>query len=356
MAKAQIVLKVLSVLGFITIIGCGKSAELPSILIPNQSSGVPSGSPLSPTNPSVAGGICSALSFANVSYPSSLNSADDMVLSLALNITGSYEGNSSWGNLANNFDGQGMSLGLLNQNLGTGSLQPLLLSMNNKSGAIIRQDFAAADSESMQNMLSSYYGKTVNTLQALFALDDLNADVVNADPVSPFDKDIATITPKTISSESESVQWAITNLYLPNGSFVPQWQAELVKMANTPQYISVQVQGALGYHNKVLSYMNELSVHQVRAYLMLFDVVTQNGGLYAADITSYLTWLKSNPNSDETARLTKILNLRLTHVLVKYYADVLSRKLTIINGIGVVHETRRNLPSQYCYSSTANYR
>src|SRR4051794_25917173 len=57
--------------------------------------------------------ICSKLDFANLDWPSSMGVAEHDPFALALNISGSFEGNDGWENLTNNFDGQGLSLGLL---------------------------------------------------------------------------------------------------------------------------------------------------------------------------------------------------------------------------------------------------
>ena len=71
--------------------------------------------------------ICGRLSFQGISWPQTLPAKDRKSLATSLNLTGSYEGGQGWINITNNFDGMGMSLGLLQQNFGSGSLQPLLL-------------------------------------------------------------------------------------------------------------------------------------------------------------------------------------------------------------------------------------
>lgn len=49
-------------------------------------------------------------------------------------VTGKFEGNKGFANLSGNFDGQGISAGVLQWNLGQGSLQPILLEMLEASG------------------------------------------------------------------------------------------------------------------------------------------------------------------------------------------------------------------------------
>ncbi|MGF2075402.1 hypothetical protein, partial [Enterococcus casseliflavus] len=62
--------------------------------------------------------ICSNLSFKNDTFPKGLSSIQTQGFELALTISGSFEGASGWANLSNNFDGEGLSMGLLSQNLG----------------------------------------------------------------------------------------------------------------------------------------------------------------------------------------------------------------------------------------------
>ena len=87
--------------------------------------------------------ICSQLNFENVSWSPNLSFAERNALALALNISGSFEGSAGWSNLANNFDGQGMSFGLLNQTLGTGSLQPLMTRFSRENPALGQRIFGS---------------------------------------------------------------------------------------------------------------------------------------------------------------------------------------------------------------------
>ncbi|MCJ8277796.1 MAG: hypothetical protein MJK18_13215, partial [Bdellovibrionales bacterium] len=60
-------------------------------------------------------GICSSLEFKGVTWSPELSQDDRVAFAIALNVSGSFEGHSGWSNLSNNFDGQGVSMGLLNQ-------------------------------------------------------------------------------------------------------------------------------------------------------------------------------------------------------------------------------------------------
>jgi len=287
--------------------------------------------------------ICSPLDFSQVTWTSGLSPFRKTSVELALNISGSFEGAQGWANLTNNFDGQGLSMGLLNQNLGTGSLQPLLLEMENNFPGILQNIFSSAHLQSLEAMLAQWEADAKSS--NLLGLDGIEKLSILDEP--------SQFGPQTAAS-SASVAWAVNNLY-SGSNFVPQWEAELTALGESAKYISVQVEAALALHNQTLTQMAPLQVNELRAYLMVFDIMVQDGGIYAQDFSDYGTWLNQNPASNNTSRLMEILNLRLRHVKSQYVADVQSRKMAIINGSGVVHGDNRNLEQQYCFNRLLSY-
>ncbi|MCB0366833.1 MAG: hypothetical protein KDD68_15660, partial [Bdellovibrionales bacterium] len=105
--------------------------------------------------------ICSNLNFDSVTWPAELSARQIEDMALALSITGSFEGRSGWHNISTNFDGQGMSLGLLQQNFGQGSLQPLLIRMRDHHSGVWRGHFAPGDLNSMEAMLAAWESSSV---------------------------------------------------------------------------------------------------------------------------------------------------------------------------------------------------
>jgi hypothetical protein len=278
------------------------------------------------------------LDFSGVTWSESLTLDDRKALGIALNISGSYEGNSGWGNIANNFDGQGVSLGLLNQNLGQGSLQPMLIRMRDEHPDVLKAIFRPEHLKSLLAMLSRWEkaSKLETPSPTLSILDE---------PVDSGER----------SANSESVEWAEENLYDGFG-FDPVWKKELVALAEHPDYVSYQIAAAEGYHQKALKYQARIGIRELRAYLLLFDIVVQNGSLYEQDLTDYEAYVKANPSATSTQKLEKLVELRIRHVREEYKADVRARKKTIINGTGTVHGERRNLPKEYSYDPIQTYR
>ncbi len=114
--------------------GLGSGAESPP---PGQPASPPPYSSVEPPSK-----INSNIDFSDIVWPQTMHPFDQRALELALNITGSFEGLESWTNITNNFDKQGMSLGLLSQNFGSGTLQPLLIQMRDKHAGEMSRIFS----------------------------------------------------------------------------------------------------------------------------------------------------------------------------------------------------------------------
>jgi hypothetical protein len=305
-----------------------------------------------PRNESLS--ICSKLDFDGIVWSKAVNPAEYNAMALALNISGSFEGGSGWQNLTNNFDGQGFSYGLLNQCLGQGSLQPLLIEMRDRYPSSMRSELSPADLNKMLEMLSNWesYGSTasvsnlssLNNLSdyGLSALDDPN-EIQSITGINP-QNDLAV---ELLTKNQESVNWAASTLY-SGTRFKSVWSSQLESLAQTPGYRSIQVEAAVRIHQSAVALFKHFKLKEVRSYLFLFDIFVQNGGLPQTDIKELDAKFASNSISNEAEKLKAILSLRLTHVKAQFRGDVKSRKLSIINGSGRVHGIRRNYAKEFC--------
>ena len=284
--------------------------------------------------------IHSDLDFSNVTWPAQLIPEDRVALTLALNISGSYEGRDGWASIAGNFDGQGVSLGLLNQCLGQGTLQSLLIRMRDEHPDTLAVIFSTDHLKSLMGMLDRWQQDVVSSAEIPGRLSLLD------EPMAAGQAEAAS---------QASVAWAKSNLYHDDG-FDPVWKTELTTLAAHPQYVSFQIAAALRYHEQALAYAAQVELRELRAYLMLFDVVVQNGGFYPEDMSGYAAYTAAAPQATSTQKLQKLLALRLRHVRKKYAADVRSRKSAIILGTGTVHGTKRDLPHEYSYDPLWPYR
>ena len=282
-------------------------------------------------------GICSKLNFDGVNFPSQVTTSEIDAFELALNISGGLEGSTGWGNLANNFDGQGMSFGLLNQNFGQGSLQPIWIKMRDRHLGTLKSIFKGNHAASVLQML--------NRWETSLSILEVNPGIL-----SPLDiqNDFFTTASAVLGRNSGSVSWAVSNLY-NGGQFKADWLQELTELANSLEYVTLQLESAAALHLRAKSYVGTLQVSQIRSYLFSFDIVVQNGGFYPGDLSDYKNFLSSSPHASDTQRLDQMLNFRLRHVNGRYVADVRSRKLAVIDGHGFVHGAARNFETEYCF-------
>lgn len=294
--------------------------------------------------------ICSPLSFTGLSWSKSIGFTERDPLALALNISGSFEGASGWANLANNFDGMGLSMGLLNQNFGQGTLQPIWSEMRKVDLTQVTGSFSSKNFSSLSKMLDLWESKTSQAKSIHledYGYNDLDDPELVAEDLGVDPLELQMITTALLAKNQESVNWAKQNLY-SGTKFKSDWKSQLTQFANTAAYRSIQVSRAEKIHNQALELMATFQAITLKSYLFFFDIVVQNGGISTKIRDKYLAWAKSNGAASEKTRMLKLLEYRLTVVNSKYVSDVRSRKTAILNGKGVVHGASRDFAKEYC--------
>ena len=332
MLKTSHIKLVLTGLSLVFIFGCGPTFNSPSSAPAPSSNDTSS---LVPEPSHTEKGICSSLDFLGFSWPSNMFEFEKEALEIALNITGSFEGPYGWRNLTNDFDGQGLSMGLMNQTLGTGSLQPLLLKMRNQHQTTFEKLFQADHLQSLLVMLSQFE-KSMGAHSF-------------SQPLSPLDTDSDASAAGDVATLS-SVEWARKTIYDSPGTFNPIWKQELLNLAGSPEYVALQIDAAWALHLQALRLHQLMAVYELRTYLLMFDIVVQNGNLKPQDEADYRTYVSQNPKASAQQRLQKIVDLRLRWVKPKYQNDVRLRKMSLINGMGVVHGVSRQYEKEFCFN------
>lgn len=293
--------------------------------------------------------ICSELNFDHVTWPKGMDEEEVNAYALAMNISGSFEGHDGWSNIANNFDGQGISLGLFNQNLGQGSLQPLLNGYRSAHPNLFLSHFTASQAQSLQQMLNTWGTAQINPLAKLqVQQNQWERDTSDLDDPLLITQSTLNVSSKASNTQNQhSVDWAVANLY-SGTQFKTAWRTALQDLAEQPEYVTYQVAAATAIHKKAMGYMESYGFRELSSYLFFFDIVVQNGGIQSSVQTEYLTWLRSNPSATEITKAKRLLEFRLKLVRSEYVADVRSRKLSILNGTGTVHGSVRNYAREYC--------
>lgn len=306
----------------------------------NSNSGT--GSATSPASKIV---ICSKLNFDEIVWPSSINETNINAFALGLNISSSYEGYKPvWNTITNNFDGMGLSLGLFQQNLGSESLQPMLMELKEKYNIVWLNLFKPDHRLSIEQMLSDWRKQNPITLKSVYPeyKPKINLDEENTFSVQSFN---------IFSTNNPWVRWALGQLYIDSGiHFDSVWSRELTQASDTREYKNIQMKYAFNIHTRAKDYFDTLKFKKLKSYLMLLDIVVQNGSLNHQEMSQYAIEAQAHPKWSEEDKLKSLLEIRLQRVRKQYVEDVRSRKMTIINGSGVVHQTKRNLEQEYCYN------
>jgi len=228
-------------------------------------------------------------------------------LDSALMITGKYEG-SGFGQVTGNFDGQGISAGILQWNYGQGSLQSkILLPLVNKMGA---------------EWVDNFFPVSVSIT--------------------------ATMSPRKAKAYAKKhmLTGSIFNKKYVDSNWARQWQLFLTQ----DEVIEVQREACASVASKAFKYCEDHGMMSAKSFCWFFDIVTQNGSLKGvrkpinlSQYSEYLVddggknfniWKQHNP-SDET----KILFIWTCKRVVRnqWASDVIARKGTIAHGTGVVH-------------------
>lgn len=356
--KPTALITFLFVIASATLLSCGKNSDEPALQNIDSSSNNSLEAPpeeVAPEPPSspieMKPSICSDLSFDHVKWPSTLTDFHINIFALAMNISGSFEGHTGWTNLTNNFDGQGVSLGLFNQNLGQGSLQPLMIRLRQNSLTKFKSFYPKNQYDSVNGMLTKWGGVSNSLSKVTNSFDTYESDFSDLDDPEAIellgDSNSLQLMKASSSKNQVSVDWAVKNVF--NGkSFKPEWKTAFQKMAGSPEFVTIQVTAAKAIHDKAMGYMKKFGFKEMRAYFFFFDIVVQNGGISTTIANKYLAWEKSNKSQSEITKLKKLLEYRLALVINKYRNDVKSRKHAVIDGKGTVHGEKRDFSKEYC--------
>lgn len=214
---------------------------------------------------------------------------------IALLVTTGFEGASTldYGALANNFDGQGMSFGIIQWNFGQGTLGPVLQDMRVENEAVF----------------DACFGENMNYETLRTALDSGN--------------------------HIDQKSWAV-NIQATNNS---GWKQSFEKIGGTPEFQKIQLKHAAKYHSNVkkcIRLMREISEElmrkvDLRTYVALYDLCVQQNNLEAARSTILSTHSTENITTQKQL-LTFVCTKRALAANSIWVSDCLSRRLGIIQG------------------------
>lgn len=217
-----------------------------------------------------------------------------------LSLTGAFETSRKppqcFAAIAGKFDGQGISFGALQWNLGQQTLQPMLEEMDAAHSDIVNEMFG-----------------------------------VNADPLRQVLQ----------QSVQEQLQWA-SSIQDGANHIVQPWHDQFMALGLTDEYQAIEVEHAQQRFNVASSWCGQFDIHSERAVALMFDINVQNGSIAQATKDLIFQDFQSlqpsgDANQDEIAKLIIIANRRADAANPPFQEDVRSRKLCIANGQGTVH-------------------
>jgi hypothetical protein len=248
--------------------------------------------------------------FGSQAPPDQLAIAGQPITQRCLALTGAFETSSGvpdcYCGLAGNFDRQGLSFGVLQWNIGQGTLQPLLSEM-----LTVHHDVAAA-----------IFHDQLAPLEAMLG--------------SPRDRQLA---------------WAQSIQDSRSFTVFEPWRGLLRALGRTAEFQAIQCEHADQIRQMAQAMCGDFGVATERALALMFDICVQNGSIKRSTATlisdDFGRLPDGDPASTEEAKLRVIANRRAEAAAKTFVEDVRVRKLTIANGRGTVHNVPYDLEQQF---------
>jgi hypothetical protein len=221
-----------------------------------------------------------------------------------------------FGGFVGDFDGQGLSFGLLQWNIGTASLQPMLRALER-----------AAPRE-----FDAVFGPDAPTVRRVF--------VTTASAQEP---------------TAEQRQFAEAINASNRRDIIEPWRTYLQRLGQSPTFQKIQLQAVRDRLRHAANSARIFGLRSERALAFFFDTVTQHGNW----------WLKKKNRESLIARqrvqterklgrpltepelLAIIADVLAATVNPKWAGDVRARRMVIVNGRGDVHRSHYDLTAQF---------
>jgi hypothetical protein len=228
-----------------------------------------------------------------------------------LALTGSFETGAAipdcFAGLSGDFDGQGLSFGVLQWNFGQGSLQPLLKKMCTNHGELVRSVFH----EQYDQLLAMLSAPKSGQMDFARSIQDPNRKRV-----------------------------------------MEPWKGMFKTLGRTGEFQRIEADAANALYKAAGQLCRDYGLWSERGVALMFDIKTQNGSINSTIKAQILDDFSKIPPSlpeeeQETARLRIVANRRAEAANKKWVEDVRERKLCIANGSGNVHGITYDLEGQF---------
>ncbi|NQT98160.1 MAG: peptidoglycan-binding protein [Candidatus Marinimicrobia bacterium] len=228
-----------------------------------------------------------------------------------LALTGSFETGKGipdcFAGLSGDFDGQGMSFGVLQWNFGQNSLQPLL-----------------------EDMINDY----PDTIQAIFQSD-------------------FAVLMEVLAAEKDDLMTFVRSIQHPvKHYFYEPWKGRFKALGRMQEFQNIQVRCADGLYKAALRLCSDYELWSERAVALMFDIKVQNGNISRLVRSQIRSEIGNLPEDSEQVELEVekmriVANRRAEASNSRWVEDVRARKLCIANGKGFVHGIHLGLEEQF---------
>jgi hypothetical protein len=248
--------------------------------------------------------------FPDAQPPTPFSPEDQPLAQRCLTLTGTFETSTAapdcYCGITGNFDKQGISFGVLQWNLGQGTLQPLLSEMIDKHRGVAETIF----NEHLQTLIDVLASPRVQQLEWAQSIQD----------------------PRRF------------NVFEP-------WKGFFRALGRTQEFQAIQVANAERIRRSAEAMCRQFGVGTERALALMFDICVQNGSISRATTAKIRDDFDRIPDGApvdvEVARLRSIANRRAEAAKTAFVEDVRVRKLAIANGRGTVHNIAYDLENQF---------
>ncbi|NTW53896.1 MAG: peptidoglycan-binding protein [Chlorobaculum sp.] len=217
------------------------------------------------------------------------------ILDRCLQLTGDFEGH-GFRKVAGNFDGAGLTWGIIGFTLLHGEIQKILTEVQQHHPALLQQAFG-----SLQGELSRVLGL----------------------------------------GRSAQIDWANSiSLGSKKYRIDRSWEKAFDTLGTFPDVQAVQLREVNKYWNIAINDANHFGLKSEMGIALCFDIAVQNGGIDANEELRIKKKLLKQPGATERDKRIIIANVVAENSRAKYVEDVRRRKLTIATGDGTVHEAR----------------
>ena len=226
-------------------------------------------------------------------------------------LTGAFETGvqppDSFSRVSGNFDGQGISFGVLQWNIGQKTLQPLLAQMVSEH----------------EDVCKAIFHEHLDTIRAIGGED-----------------------------HDEQVKFVCSaSMPTPNCQVIEPWLGMLSALGRTPECRAIQSGKAAALAKNAMAACGEYGLTSERAVALMYDVQNQSPirQLVKTQILAdFQAITATDPMEIEVARMRIVANRVAMSALPRWIDDVRVRKMTIAEGQGVVHGIPYDLENVYC--------